>query len=100
MAKLNEKLELLENTTIELSQNPKRWAAFLDTSSRVFKYSFKDQVLIHAQKPQAVACAEYDVWNNVANRRVRFGSKGIALIDDSKNSPKWRVTVRQFAETL
>ena len=89
LSKLKENLTLLENTTTELS-TPERWTAFLDTSSRLYKYNFQDQVMIYAQKPNASACAEYDVWKEVANRHVKYGSKGIALIDNSKSTPKLR----------
>ena len=56
------------------------WAAFLTTASRLYKYPFHDQLLIYAQRPEATACASYDLWNDTMRRYVRRGSKGIALL--------------------
>jgi hypothetical protein len=95
LTKIKENLALLENTTKELN-NPQKWAAFLATSSRVYKYSFQDQVMIHAQKPQAVACAEYDVWSEVANRRVKYGSKELAQRLIWLSVLSWRCVVLRF----
>ena len=62
--------------------------AILQTAARLYKYSYPDQLLIHAQRPDAVACASYNVWNNTMHRYVRRGSKGIALIDSSGDNVK------------
>ena len=58
--------------------------------SRNYKYDFADQVLIHAQRPDASACAEYDVWTQRMGRYVRRGAKGIALVDNSGDAPRLR----------
>ena len=62
----------------------------LATMSRNYKYNFADQVLIHAQRPDASACAEYDVWTGRMGRYVRRGAKGIALVDYSGDAPRLR----------
>ncbi len=66
------------------------WTAFLITASRLYKYPFHEQMMIYAQRPDATACAEYDLWNNRMGRYVRRGSKGIALVDDSGDRPRLR----------
>ena len=66
------------------------WAAFVSTMSRNYKYSFADQLLIHAQRPDATACAGYDVWTQRMGRYVRRGAKGIALVDNSGDAPRLR----------
>lgn len=74
-----------------LSHYPEEWMKFLDTSSRMCMYSFPDQIMIYAQRPNATACASFDFWNQKMHRRVKKGAKGIALIDTSKeiNSLKY-----------
>lgn len=64
------------------------WTAFLETMGRLYKYPFHEQLMIFAQKPNATACAEYDLWNKQMGRYVRRGSKGIALIDTSGDNPR------------
>ena len=64
------------------------WTAYLTTASRLYKYPFADQLMIYAQRPDATACADYDVWNNRMNRYVRRGAKGIALLDESSGFPR------------
>ena len=64
------------------------WLSFLDTAARLYKYPFPDQLLIHAQRPDTVACAPIETWNESFNRWVRRGAKGIALIDDSGSRPR------------
>ena len=66
------------------------WAALLGTISRLYKYPFADQLMIHAQRPGATACASYEVWNDTMRRYVRRGAKGIALVDNSGDVPKLR----------
>ena len=66
------------------------WTAFLGTVSRNYKYSFADQLMIHAQRPEASACADYDVWTRRMGRYVRRGAKGIALVDTSGDAPRLR----------
>ena len=63
---------------------------FLGTVSRNYKYSFADQLLIHAQRPEASACADYDVWTGRMGRYVRRGAKGIALVDYVGDAPRLR----------
>ena len=75
--------QLASDTARRLTGNWERWADFLSLAGRLYKYPYSDQLLIYAQRPDATACAEYDVWNNRMNRFVRRGSKGIALLDDS-----------------
>jgi hypothetical protein len=100
ITKLDNYKALSASSTEQLWKDADRWMSFLETSARLYKYSFKDQVMIHAQRPNAVACAEYDTWGreDIANRYVRRGSKGIALIDDSKDRTRLRY-VFDFADT-
>lgn len=67
-----------------------RWTAFLTTASRLYKYPFHEQLMIFAQRPDATACAEYDLWNDTMRRYMRRGSKGIALVDNSREKPRLR----------
>ena len=82
--KLQEYQARLNESTERLWKDSNEYMSLLRTSSRLYKYSFKDQVLIHSQRPDAVACAEYDTWGreDITNRYVKRGSKGIALIAD------------------
>lgn len=66
------------------------WASLLGTISRLYKYPFADQLMIHAQRPEATACASYEVWNDTMRRYVRRGAKGIALVDNSGDAPRLR----------
>jgi len=81
MAKINEVIKLAENHAAEITASPEKWMDYLDTSSRLYRYSFEDTLLIHAQRPDATACAEFDVWSKKMNCWIKRGSKGIALID-------------------
>ncbi len=74
--------QLAEDTARRLTGSWERWAGFLATVGRLYKYPYPDQLMIYAQRPDATACASYDVWNDRMNRYVRRGSKGIALLDD------------------
>ncbi|GHU35786.1 hypothetical protein FACS1894105_05060 [Clostridia bacterium] len=78
---------LSDSTLRDLTTRRGDWQNFLTTAARLYKYSFQDQVMIYAQKPGAVACAEIPLWNEQFNRWVRKGTKGIALIDDSGSYP-------------
>ena len=82
--KLQQITELSEHTTLNLTAAHKNWVAFLRTAAWNYKYAFAEQVLIHAQKPDATACAPIEVWNKKVRRWVNRGAKGIALIDDSR----------------
>ena len=79
--KLQEYRRIAETAQRQLTGSLERWQSFLSTASRLYKYPYHEQVMIHAQRPDATACAEYDVWNNTMRRYVRRGAKGIALID-------------------
>ncbi len=72
---------LAEETERNLTRSRQNWTAFLTTAARLYKYPFNEQLLIFAQRPEATACADYDIWNQQMNRYIRRGSKGIALID-------------------
>ena len=74
----------------QLTGSWQEWAGFLTTAARLYKYPFHEQMMIYAQRPDATACAEYDLWNNRMGRYVRRGSKGIALVDDSGDRPRLR----------
>jgi len=86
--KLQTYVQLAQDTAHQLTSSYESWTSFLQTAARLYKYSYPDQLLIHAQRPDAVACASYNVWNNTMHRYVRRGSKGIALIDSSGESIK------------
>ena len=86
--KAEEYLALACKTADSFSRQWEHWAEFLITAARLYKYSYPDQLMIYAQRPDATACAEYDVWNNKMNRCVRRGSKGIALLDESGGYPR------------
>ena len=86
--KTQEYLNLAQQTAKELTRYWENWTDYLTTASRLYKYSFADQLMIYAQRPDATACADYDIWNNRMNRYVRRGSKGIALLDESSGFPR------------
>ena len=79
--------QMADDVAVQLTSSWNEWTLFLDTASRLYKYPFSDQLLIYAQRPDATACAEYDLWNDKMGRYVRRGSKGIALVDDSGTGP-------------
>ena len=82
--------QIADQTAVRLTASWQEWAAFLTTASRLYKYPYHEQLLIYAQRPDATACAEYDLWNEKMGRYVRRGSKGIALVDDSGDRPRLR----------
>ncbi len=88
LTKLEYYSAMAEDTTVGLTKSREQWTAFLRTAGRMSKYSFEDQAMIFAQRPDATACAEYDLWNNTMRRYVKRGSTGIALIDNSGDYPK------------
>lgn len=91
MASKFERISALSTeTTQHLTDTPETWMRFLDSAAWFYKYSFADQVLIAAQRPDATACAELELWNRVFNRWVNRGAKGIALIDDRGDRPHLR----------
>ena len=90
MAKFNDIRELAQQNARWVSNSPKDWMNYLDVAARLYRYSFKDALLIHAQRPDATACAELEVWNKKMNRWVNRGAKGIALLDDASPRAKLR----------
>ena len=82
--------QMAEQVSTQLVGSWKEWTAFLSTAARLYKYPFHEQMMIYAQRPDATACAEYDLWNEKMGRYVRRGSKGIALVDDSGDEPRLR----------
>ena len=86
--KTEEYLALAQRTANGLTRYWEHWTDYLTTASRLYKYSFADQLMIYAQRPDATACASFDIWNNRMNRYVRRGSKGIALLDQSSSVPR------------
>ena len=87
-SKTEEYLALAQRTANGLTRYWESWTAYLTTASRLYKYRFEDQLMIYSQRPDATACADYDIWNNRMNRYVRRGSKGIALLDESSGYPR------------
>ncbi len=88
------KLEKISRLALETSRSvtasPESWKSFLASAAWLYKYPFRDQILIHAQKPEATACAEIGLWNERLHRWVNRGAKGIALIDTSEDKPHLR----------
>ena len=74
-------LQLAEDTARRITGSIEGWTGFLDTSSRLYKYPYHEQLMIYAQRPDATACASYELWNNAMGRYVRRGAKGIALLE-------------------
>ena len=87
-SKTEEYLVLAQRTANGLTRYWESWTDYLATASRLYKYSFPDQLMIYAQRPDATACADFDIWNNRMNRYVRRGAKGIALLDESSGFPR------------
>ena len=82
--------QMADQVARQLTGSWQEWAGFLTNAARLYKYPFHEQLMIYAQRPDATACAEYDLWNNRMGRYVRRGSKGIALVDDSGDRPRLR----------
>ena len=87
-SKTEEYLALAQRTANGLTRYWESWTDYLTTASRLYKYPFADQLMIYAQRPDATACAEFDIWVSRMNRYVRKGSKGIALLDESSGFPR------------
>ena len=83
MAMINEIRGLAEYEAKAVTSSPRDWMKYLDTAAKLYRYSFPDTLLIHAQRPDATACASLELWNEKMNRWVNRGAKGIALIDDT-----------------
>ena len=82
--------QMADRTVEQITGSYQKWTAFLTTAARLYKYPYNEQLMIFAQRPEATACAEYDLWNKQMRRYVRRGSKGIALVDTSSDQPKLR----------
>ena len=87
-SKTEEYLALAQRTANGLTRYWESWTDYLTTASRLYKYPFADQLMIYAQRLDATACADFDIWNNRMNRYVRRGAKGIALLDESSGYPR------------
>lgn len=82
--------QMADRTAEQVTGSYQKWTAFLTTAARLYKYPYNEQLMIFAQRPDATACAEYDLWNRQMRRYVRRGSRGIALVDTSSDQPKLR----------
>ena len=89
-SKLQLYMQMADEAQRQITGSYQGWTGFLSTAARLYKYPYAEQVMIHAQRPDATACAEYDFWNEKMGRYVRRGSKGIALIDSSGEKPRLR----------
>ena len=89
MAKLENYVELAAQTAREIAADGETWRSFLQTASTLYKYGFYDQMMIYAQRPDATACASFELWTNTMRRYVRRGAKGIALLDMTGDVPRY-----------
>ena len=89
-SKLQTYMQMADEAQRQITGSYRGWTGFLTTAARLYKYPYAEQVMIHAQRPDATACAEYDFWNEKMGRYVRRGSKGIALIDSSGERARLR----------
>lgn len=80
--------QLAQQTATQVTASPENWRRFLYTAAHNYHTTYLNQLLIHAQRPDATACADFDIWNNRMNRYVRRGAKGIALLDESSGFPR------------
>ncbi len=80
--------QLAEDTATRLTSSLAKWTGFLSTVGRLYKYPYHEQLMIYAQRPDATACADYELWNDKMNRFVSRGSMGIALLDATGDRPK------------
>ena len=87
-SKLDFYSQLADRTAKQITGSFGEWTSFLETAGRLYKYPFHEQLMIFAQKPDATACADYDLWNKQMRRYVRRGTTGIALIDTSGDNPR------------
>ena len=90
MPQINDIRELAQQNARYVSNSPQDWMSYLDVAARLYRYSFTDTLLIHAQRPDATACAELKLWNQKMSRWVNRGAKGIALLDDTGPRTKLR----------
>ena len=89
MPKIDDYVQLAAQTVREISADGETWRSFLQTASTLYKYSFYDQMMIYAQRPDATACASFELWTNTMRRYVRRGAKGIALLDMTGDVPRY-----------
>ena len=89
MPKIDDYVQLAAQTVREISADGETWRSFLQTASTLYKYSFYDQMMIYAQRPDATACASFELWTNTMRRYVRRGAKGIALLDMTGDVPHY-----------
>ena len=87
-SKLQFYAQMADHTAEQITSSYQKWTAFLTTAARLYKYPYHEQLMIFAQRPEATACADYELWNNQMRRYVRQGSKGIALIDTIGDRPR------------
>ena len=80
--------QLADRMATQITGSYQSWTDFLTTAARLYKYPYHEQLMIYAQRPEATACADYELWNKRMGRYVRRGAKGIALIDHSGGTPK------------
>ena len=90
MSKLQDIRNLVQEHAVSISSSPGDWMDYMDTASRLYRYSFSDQLLIHAQRPDATACASLELWNEKMLRWVNRGARGIALFDETWQNTKLR----------
>ena len=90
MSKLQDIRNLVQEHAVLVSSSPGDWMDYMDTASRLYRYSFSDQLLIHAQRPDATACASLELWNEKMLRWVNRGARGIALFDETWQNTKLR----------
>ena len=89
MPRINDYVQLAAQTAREISADGETWRSFLQTASTLYKYDFYDQMMIYAQRPDATACASFELWTNTMRRYVRRGAKGIALLDMTGDVPRY-----------
>ena len=89
MPKIDDYVQLAAQTTREIAADGETWRSFLQTASTLYKYGFYDQMMIYAQRPDATACASFELWTNTMRRYVRRGAKGIALLDMTGDVPRY-----------
>ena len=90
MSKLQDIRELAQEHATSVSSSPRDWMGYMDTAARLYRYPFTDQLLIHAQHPQATACASLELWNEKMFRWVNRGARGIALLDENGHNARLR----------
>ena len=79
MANYQEFMQRADETALSLTRNSQNWTAFLTTAARLYKYPYNEQLMIYSQRPDATACAEFDIWNKRMGRYIKRGSKGIMV---------------------